>query len=56
MDNKENHNTHILSDGTSSGNSYKYDNYGKLITDSIDDIYNDEITNKKKRKKIMKVL
>ncbi len=51
MDNKENHNTHILSDGTSSGNSYKYDNYGKLITDSIDDINNDEMTNKKKRKK-----
>ena len=38
----ENHNTHILSDGTSSGNFYKYDKFGKLIIDSIDDINNNE--------------
>ena len=31
-----NHNTHILSDGTSINNSYKYDNLGNLIIDSFD--------------------
>ena len=43
------HNTHILTDGTSSGYSYKYDNSGKLIFESIDNLSN--VENKKEELK-----
>ena len=36
----DSHYTHLVSDGTSSGNFYKYDDSGKLIVDSNDDINN----------------
>ena len=36
----DSHYTHLVSDGTLSGNFYKYDDSGKLIVDSNDDINN----------------
>ena len=42
----ETHKTHILTDRTSSGNSYKYDNSGKLIFESfISDLNNEDNKN-----------
>ena len=45
----DNHNTHILTDGTSSGYSYKFDKSGKIIFDSIDNLNSEE--NKKEEQK-----
>ena len=46
----ENHNTHIVSEQSKGGHGYKYDNFGNVIIDSIDDLIYDKFVDVKRKK------
>ena len=46
----ENHNTHIVSEQSKGGHGYKYDNFGNIIIDSIDDLIYDKFVDVKRKK------
>ena len=46
----ENHNTHIVSEQSKGGHRYKYDNFGNIIIDSIDDLIYDKFVDVKRKK------
>ena len=46
----ENHNTHIVSEQSKGGHGYKYDNFGNVMIDSIDDLIYDKFVDVKRKK------
>ena len=47
----ENHNTHIVSEQSKEEHGYKYDNFGNVIVDSIDDLIYDKFVDVKRKPK-----
>ena len=47
----ENHNTHIVSEQSKEEHGYKYDNYGNVIVDSIDDLIYDKFVDVRQKPK-----
>ena len=47
----ENHNTHIVSEQSKEEHGYKYDNFGNVIVDSIDDLIYDKFVDIRRRPK-----
>ena len=47
----ENHNTHIVSEQSKDEHGYRYDNYGNVIVDSIDDLIYDKFVDIKRKPK-----
>ena len=47
----DNHNTHIVSEQSKTEHGYKYDNFGNVIIDSIDDLIYDKFVDVKRKPK-----
>jgi len=47
----ENHDTHIVSEQSKEEHSYKYDNFGNVIVDSIDDLIYDKFVDIRQKPK-----
>ena len=47
----ENHNTHLVSEQSKEEHGYKYDNFGNVIIDSIDDLIYDKFVDVKRKPK-----
>ena len=45
----ENHNTHLVSEQSKEEHGYKYDNFGNVLIDSIDDLIYDKFVDVKRK-------